>query len=123
MGAAHSFMGRIPKEVQKLLEQRNEFRRKKKYAESDAIRKKLEQMGYEVLDKEEGTEVLKKDTHVAPKQSFLVLFGSGEIAPSGVGVHNYVLERIGRKKPAIAIISTPAGFQPNVQVVYEEIAE
>lgn len=117
-------MVKIPEEIQKLVGQREKLRKENRYAQSDKIREKLENMGYAVADEKNKTRIFKKETEKpAPKQSFLVLFGSGEIAPSGVKAHNYVLERIGRKEPTIAIISTPAGFQPNVKVVYEEIAE
>ena len=116
-------MEEIPKEVQKLVGERDELRRKGKYKESDALRERLEGLGYEVVDGEDNTEVVKKDVYWAPERSFLVLFGSGEIAPSGVRAHERVLEGIGKKDVSIAIISTPAGFQPNVKVVYEEVAE
>jgi cyanophycinase-like exopeptidase len=116
-------MEEIPKEVQKIVEKRDELRKNGKYEESDALRKKLEGLGYEVTDGEDRTEIMRKDLYSAPERSFLVLFGSGEIAPSGVRAHERVLEGIGKKDVSIAVISTPAGFQPNVQVVYEEIAE
>jgi len=116
-------MEEAPKEIQKINEQRDELRRDGKYKESDALREKLEHLGYEVIDGEKSSEIIKKDAYSAPKRSFLVLFGSGEIAPSGVRAHERVLEAIGKKDVSIAIISTPAGFQPNVRVVYEEIAQ
>ena len=116
-------MENIPKEIQKLAKTRDALRGEKRYKESDAIREKLESMGYIVEDRPEGMNVSQKEEQAAPRKSFLVLFGSGEIAPSAQKVHDYVLQRIGKKEVSIAIISTPAGFQPNVKVVCEEIAD
>ncbi len=48
----------ISDEVQKLLTARDESRVAKNYALSDTLRKKLEAMGYEVLDTPEGTKLL-----------------------------------------------------------------
>jgi len=117
-------MKKISKEVQNLVDQRNALRKEKKYKESDAIRKKLEKLGYAVEDGENGKQVLsREDEYTTPKQSTLVVFGSGEVAPSAVKMHDYVLNRINKKEPSIVIISTPAGFQPNVKVVCEEIKD
>ena len=113
----------IPKEVQKLIEERDRLRARKEYEQSDALREQIKAMGYEVADKDEGTQALKKEEYAPPKESFLVLFGSGETAPSAVKTHDFVLNRIGKDKPSIVVISTPAGFQPNVKVVCEEIAD
>lgn len=116
-------MQQVPKEVQKLLAEREKLREQKRYKESDEARKRIEALGYEVTDEKEGARVSKKDEYVAPKESFLVLFGSGETAPSAVKTHDFVFNRIGKDKPSIVVISTPAGFQPNVKVVCEEIAD
>jgi len=116
-------MKSTPKEIQKLLAEREKLREAKRYKESDEARKRIEALGYEVTDEKEGARVSKKDEYVAPKESLLVLFGSGEIAPSAVKTHDFVLNRIGKDKPSIVVISTPAGFQPNVKVVCEEIKD
>ena len=42
---------KIPEKIQILLDQREELRRIKKYAEADRIRSKLVKMGYKVEDK------------------------------------------------------------------------
>ena len=113
----------LPQKVQKLIAQRNTLRKEKRYEESDAIREKLENMGYVLEDAKSGVRVSQKNEQLPPKESFLVLFGSGETAPSAQKVHAQVLAGIGKDKPNIVILSTPAGFQPNVKVVCEEIQQ
>ncbi|MFQ5341701.1 MAG: cysteinyl-tRNA synthetase [Anaerolineae bacterium] len=56
------------------------------------------------------------------KPGRVVLFGSGETSPSGRKVHARLFETL---SPPInvAILETPAGFQPNSQVVAEEVAD
>lgn len=51
----------------------------------------------------------------------LILFGSGETSPSGIAIHRKVLG-IHSSKQKIAILETPAGFQPNSNIVAEEIS-
>ena len=51
---------RIPKEIAKLLEEREKLRREKRYAEADAIREKIRAMGYEVEDTPSGPKVRKR---------------------------------------------------------------
>lgn len=52
----------------------------------------------------------------------LILFGSGETSPSGNKIQRKILSRLG-KKQRIAILETPAGFQPNATQVASEIAD
>ncbi len=52
----------------------------------------------------------------------LVLFGSGETARSGRQVHEEVLNRFAGPV-RVAILPTPAGFQPNADAVAERLAE
>ena len=52
----------------------------------------------------------------------VVLFGSGEIAPSGRKVHDWVMRQLSLPI-RVAIIETPAGFQPNSDVVAGKMAE
>jgi cysteinyl-tRNA synthetase len=47
-------------EIKKLIEQRNAFRKEKKFAESDAIRKKLETQGIILTDNKDGTTTWEK---------------------------------------------------------------
>lgn len=115
-------MNDLPKNIEKMVEERERLRTEGRYKESDVMRRRLEEMGYTVEDRRNGTRVFKQE-ETAPKASFLLLFGSGEIAPSAVKAHDFVLKGIGKDKPSIVIISTPAGFQPNVKVVCEEIVD
>ena len=116
-------MQSLPKNIEELIEKRERLREGKKYKEADELRGQIENMGYELADTEHKPEITKKDEYISPKESFLAIFGSGETAPSAVRTHTRVLESIGKDKPNIAILSTPAGFQPNVEVVCEEIAK
>lgn len=52
----------------------------------------------------------------------LVLFGSGETSPTGVKIHRKVLQSTTKKK-SVAILETPAGFQPNSFAVAKDIAD
>jgi hypothetical protein len=51
-----------------------------------------------------------------------VLFGSGEASPSGRRVWDWLFGRLS-SAPKIAILETPAGFQPNSALVAEAIGE
>jgi len=59
---------------------------------------------------------------MAERHGLIALFGSGEIAPSGRKVHDWVMRQV---PPPIraAILETPAGFQPNSEVVAGKLAE
>ncbi len=50
---------KIPEEIQKLIDQREEARKKKDYKKADEIRNKIKQMGYELQDAKEGVKVRK----------------------------------------------------------------
>jgi hypothetical protein len=51
----------------------------------------------------------------------VVLFGSGEIAPSGRKVHDWVMRQL-PPPIRVAILETPAGFQPNSELVAGKMA-
>ncbi len=54
-------MRSIPESVQELVREREEMRRQKLYSQSDQLRKKIEEMGYTIKDREGGkTQILKK---------------------------------------------------------------
>jgi hypothetical protein len=61
--------------------------------------------------------------HQTPTTPGLIaLLGSGETSPAGRKMHDYLVSRLPR--PAtIAVLETPAGFQPNVDRVAGKIAE
>ncbi len=52
----------------------------------------------------------------------IALFGSGEAAPTGRAVHEYLFRRIGNPI-RVVILETPAGFQPNSAWVAGRLAE
>lgn len=108
--------------LEELLRKREDLRKQGRYREADQIRIKIEQMGYSVTDIGEESKVAKPIDERAGK-SYLALFGSGEISPTGRQIHEYVFRQIGKSSINISIISTPAGFQPNVKVVHGEIKD
>ena len=58
----------------------------------------------------------------APRPGLIALLGSGETSPAGRRMHDLLLSRL--PHPAtVAILETPAGFQPNVDRVAGKIAE
>ena len=52
----------------------------------------------------------------------VVLFGSGETSPNGRKIHDYVFNVL-RAPINVAILETPAGFQPNSELVASKISE
>lgn len=50
---------KVSREVEELINKREELRKGKKFAEADEVRKKIEEMGYEVKDGKEGVIVIK----------------------------------------------------------------
>lgn len=55
-----------------------------------------------------------------PTPGLVALFGSGETSPSGRKVHDYLFQRL-PKPVRVAILETPAGFQPNSALIAEKI--
>lgn len=109
--------------VQKLIGEREKLRKEKKFVEADKIRNKLTSLGYSVTDNKESSNLVEnKEGNVKPVKTFLTLFGSGEISSVGRKIHEYVFSQMDCSIK-IAIITSPAGFQPNVEIVHEEIAD
>ncbi len=52
----------------------------------------------------------------------LVLFGSGETSPSGQPIHERLLREL-TPPVRVAILETPAGFQPNSEIVADTVGE
>lgn len=113
----------LPQNIQLLVNQRQASRQSQDFQAADHLRQQLMALGYQVQDGPAGPEINllapNPDPLVSPTLS---LFGSGEISSVGRQVHELALTRLGKSPVRIAIISTPAGFQPNVKVVYGEIA-
>ena len=55
---------KIPENVQELIVQREELRKKKRYHLADQIRHKIKKMGYEIQDNDDGSMTIKKSTDV-----------------------------------------------------------
>lgn len=53
----------------------------------------------------------------------LALMGSGETSSQGRKIHDYLMSRVGSLPVRVAMLETPAGFQPNVDAVYRKIGE
>lgn len=111
-------------DINKLIEERDMLRRSGKYEEADKIRQKLLDMGYVVVDDKDRTVVKKHEpfpqTH---RKAYIAIFGSGETSPTGRSIHDYILKKLNKDNIVISLISTPAGFQPNIQVVMEEVKQ
>jgi hypothetical protein len=59
-----------------------------------------------------------------PRPGPVVLFGSGETAPAAGPVYETVLRRMGRSaSPRVAVLETPAGFEPNSPRVAGRVAD
>jgi len=112
------------KEIGEQLSKRDVLRAEGKYAEADLVRKNLVEQGYLVVDHKNGTATVKRlgQDNPTPLNPLIALFGSGEISNTGRQIHDAILKRINKDKIKIAIVTTPAGFQPNVSAVYQDIA-
>lgn len=118
-------LANFPADIKELVEKRNRLRDQKLFNDADKARDEIEELGYVVIDEKGETKIYKKKLPKAKKpiKSFIILFGSGEISPTGRKIHDHIFSQIDKKSINIAILTTPAGFQPNVKVVYEEIAQ
>lgn len=59
-----------------------------------------------------------------PMPGPVVLFGSGETSPAGGAVYEALVRRMGRStSPRIAVLETPAGFEPNSALVAGRVAD
>ncbi len=117
-------VGDIDPEIKIILDRREAARAAKDYVLSDALRDELLSLGYEVQDRVGGYDLAKLgDREQKPRTSFLVLFGSGENAPSAVDIYRQVFLQLGKRDLRLVLLTTPAGFQPNVDRVYGEIRD
>ena len=110
--------------IQDLVEERKQLKERKEFEKADEIRKRVEAQGYILRDTPDGkTDMSPIEQKKSDKNdNYVLLFGSGETTPVGRRIHEAVFQKIGKKEIKIALVSTPAGFQPNVHVVQEEIA-
>lgn len=114
----------VPKTVEQLIAKREEARKNKDFAHSDVLRQEIASQGYLVNDLPSGYELLKQgDESKKAARHYLVLFGSGENAPSSVSIYRDLFLTFGKRDLKIALVTTPAGFQPNVARVYGEIKD
>jgi len=63
-----------------------------------------------------------EELSIVKKQGLIVFFGSGEISPSGRRVYDWVMNRLS-EPIRVAILETPAGFQPNSAVVAGKVGD
>lgn len=114
----------LPDKVQVLLAKREIAKQSKDYVESDRLRTEIEKLGYLVSDTGSATKILKVgDSEVRPAKHFLLLFGSGETSSSSVDIYRQTFLQLNKRHLKISLITTPAGFQPNVDHVYGEIKD
>ncbi|MBI2443128.1 MAG: cysteinyl-tRNA synthetase [Candidatus Levybacteria bacterium] len=105
-----------------LLAKRTLLRERGDFVEADRIREEIEALGYHIADENGRSFLIKKEAAREKPHGSIALFGSGEISSIGRKIHEAVLSRLNKKNVTIAILTTPAGFQPNVSLVHEEIA-
>ena len=115
----------VDEKVKQLIAARSEAKQARNFALADQLRKDIQSLGYLINDVAGGnTEVMKLgDAGVVAKKRFLLLFGSGEIAPTSVDIYRSTFLQLGKRDLTISLITTPAGFQPNVSSVYGEIKD
>lgn len=114
----------VPPNIKTLIQQRQVFRDQGDFSQADEVRNQIHNLGYQLLDKPDGTEIIPHEPKpTGARTTSLTLFGSGEISSTGRKAHDLALTLLGKKQVRIAIITTPAGFQPNVTTVYGEIAD
>lgn len=114
----------LPSSIRQLVEAREVARRNRDFAKSDELRSQLLAAGYQINDQAGSFELLQLgDSGKKPLVNYLVLFGSGEIAPSSVAIYRQLFLTLGKRDLHLALITTPAGFQPNVESVYTEIRD
>ncbi|HET9493088.1 MAG TPA: cysteinyl-tRNA synthetase [Chloroflexia bacterium] len=51
----------------------------------------------------------------------LALLGSGETSSQGRKIHDHLMSAIGEVPVRVALLETPAGFQPNAHIVYRKV--
>lgn len=112
--------------IQDLLTKRNIYRELKDFQKADEVRKEIESLGFMIVDEKDSSYVIDQTSSTRSTSThhsnFLILFGSGEISPTGRKVHEYIFQKMNKSSISIGIITSPAGFQPNVVAVHEEIA-
>ena len=114
----------LPAATQELITLREAARYARNFSKSDELRDQILATGYIINDKSTGYELLAVgDSSKKPLKNYLVLFGSGEVAPSSVDIYRSLFLTLGKRDLKISLISTPAGFQPNVELVYGEIKD
>lgn len=112
----------FPEDIKLLFLKHEEQRRTGNYKEADIIREEIRKKGYVVSDQSNGSSLIEHERH-ALQTGLFVLFGSGEISSTGRTIHEYVFQKIHKDPINVSIITTPAGFQPNVMSVNQEIAD
>ncbi|OGV96631.1 hypothetical protein A2W24_01565 [Microgenomates group bacterium RBG_16_45_19] len=112
-------VSQFPPEIQRLAQLRQTYRWQKAFRQADRLRLKIEALGYQIQDTPTGSSL--KSAASMIKTATLTLFGSGEISSVGRQIHEHALTLLGKSSVKIVLISTPAGFQPNVRAVYGEI--
>lgn len=115
----------VDEKVKELVASRSAAKKVRDFELADQLRNDIQSLGYLINDVAGGnTEVMKLgDSGVIAKKRFLLLFGSGEIAPTSVDIYRSTFLQLGKRDLTISLITTPAGFQPNVSSVYGEIKD
>ncbi len=117
-------MKQVNIKLKELFQKRDKLRKQGLFDKADKIRKQIEDLGFIVADDSNQTIIKEKLEYKKENNStFLTIFGGGEISSQGRQIHEYIFKKINKNPISITLITTPAGFQPNVQRVYEEIGQ
>ena len=109
--------------VETLIQQREQARKKKQFDQADAIRKQIETLGYTLTDTTAGPKADKTVIYAQKqrkKPGFIALFGSGETSPTGRRIHEYLIKDF--PLPVnIALLETPSGFEDSPHIWYQRL--
>jgi hypothetical protein len=117
-------MDTIPEKVKELVAQREQFRNKKNFKESDRIRDLLLKEGYVVTDMSNGPQLEKISEESSQKQpaSFrFSIFGSGEMSAMGRRIHESLIKNL-IPPVKIALLETAAGFEASPHLWFTKLA-
>ena len=58
-----------------------------------------------------------------PNYGSILFLGSGETASAGRILHEQLFQKLSKKQVNVAVLETPAGFEPNSQQVASEVSD
>lgn len=114
----------IPSEVTELIKKRENYRKAGDFRQSDLIRRKILDLGYEVQDTVSGVKLIQKKNqseNINHGQIGLIcFFGSGELSPTGRRIHELLVRNF-IPPINICLLETPTGYEDNPHVWYRKL--